>query len=128
MVMPTGSHRSSTTSRWRTLRILVRLCDEAIAKYKAKRGRAIWEHRTTELGQVPGRDRYETLKGAGFRCELCGVSAEERALDVDHIHPRKGGAANRVDPFSNPKRLQRGSGGLKRPYARSLARRCGVSR
>ena len=56
---------------------LVRICDVAIAEYKAKRGRAIWEHRAPGLGQVPGKDRYETLKRAGFRCELCGVSAEE---------------------------------------------------
>jgi hypothetical protein len=32
---------------------LVQLCDDAIAEYKAKRGRAIWEHRATGLGQVP---------------------------------------------------------------------------
>jgi ATP adenylyltransferase len=37
---------------------LVRLCDEAIAEYKAKRGRAIWEHRTT--GWVRCRERIAT--------------------------------------------------------------------
>ncbi len=32
------------------------------------------------------------LKRARFRCELCGVSADERALEADHIVPRsKGG-------------------------------------
>ena len=47
---------------------LVRLCDDAIAAYKTKRGAAIWEHRAIGLGQIPGGLRYETLKRAGFRC------------------------------------------------------------
>jgi hypothetical protein len=73
---------------------LVTLCQEAIAKFKAARGAAIWEHRRPGLGIIPGRQRYETLKAAGFRCELCGVSADERALDVDHILPRKHGGTD----------------------------------
>jgi hypothetical protein len=32
--------------------------------------------------------RYEVLKRAKFRCELCGISAEDKALEVDHIHPK----------------------------------------
>jgi HNH endonuclease len=31
------------------------------------------------------------FKRAGFRCELCGVSADERAFEVDHIVPREHG-------------------------------------
>jgi hypothetical protein len=62
----------------------VRLCDDAIRAYPEKRGKAIWEHRAVGFGAIPGRLRYETLSRAGFRCELCGISAEERALDVDH--------------------------------------------
>jgi hypothetical protein len=73
------------------LESLINLCDEAIATYKEKRGRAIWEHRAVGLGRIPGKLRYETLKRAGFRCELCGISADERALDVDHIIPRRAG-------------------------------------
>jgi ATP adenylyltransferase len=49
---------------------------------------------TKPEGIIPGRQRYETLKAAGFRCELCGVSADERALDVDHILPRKYGGTD----------------------------------
>jgi ATP adenylyltransferase len=73
---------------------LATLCQEAIAKFKATRGAAIWEHRRPGLGIIPGRQRYETLKAAGFRCELCGVAADERALDVDHILPRKRGGTD----------------------------------
>ena len=67
---------------------------------QAKRGDAIWQHRAVGFGQVPGRLRYDTLKRAGFRCELCGISADERALDVDHILPRKHGGTD------NPENLQ----------------------
>ena len=38
------------------------------------------------------------LKAARFRCELCGVPADEKALEVDHIVPRnKGGTDDRVN-------------------------------
>ena len=43
---------------------------------------------------VPGSVRYEVLKRAGGRCELCGVSHEEVQLDVDHIVPRSKGGTN----------------------------------
>jgi diadenosine tetraphosphate (Ap4A) HIT family hydrolase len=37
------------------------------------------------------------LKNARFRCELCGVSAEERALEVDHITPRNNGGGDELE-------------------------------
>jgi diadenosine tetraphosphate (Ap4A) HIT family hydrolase/5-methylcytosine-specific restriction endonuclease McrA len=73
---------------------LLRLCEEAVEAYRVKRGNAIWEHRAVGLGQIPGRARYETLRIAGFRCELCGIAGDERALDVDHIVPRKHGGSD----------------------------------
>src|SRR6516165_9440685 len=70
---------------------LVRLCDEAISVYLQKRGMAVYDHRRAALGYLSGSLRYEVLKRAGFRCELCGISADERAIEVDHIIPRKHG-------------------------------------
>ena len=70
---------------------LVRLCDEAISAYLEKRGTAVYDHRRAALGYLSGSLRYEVLKRAGFRCELCGISADERAIEVDHIIPRKHG-------------------------------------
>jgi diadenosine tetraphosphate (Ap4A) HIT family hydrolase len=70
---------------------LIRLCDDAISAYLQKRGTAVYDHRRAALGYLPGSLRYEVLKRAGFRCELCGISAEERAIEVDHIVPRKHG-------------------------------------
>jgi ATP adenylyltransferase len=54
-------------------------CDKKLAEYVARRGDAIWEHRRRSAGYVSGTLRYEVLKNAKFRCELCGVSADERA-------------------------------------------------
>ncbi len=70
---------------------LVQLCDLAITNYLQKRGTAVYDHRRAALGYLSGSLRYEVLKRAGFRCELCGVSADERAIEVDHIVPRKHG-------------------------------------
>jgi diadenosine tetraphosphate (Ap4A) HIT family hydrolase len=70
---------------------LVRLCDEAISAYLQKRGKAVFDHRRAALGYLSGSLRYEVLKRAGFRCELCGISADEKAIEVDHIIPRKHG-------------------------------------
>ena len=68
---------------------------------QAARGAAIWEHRAVALGQIPGKLRYGTLKRAGFRCELSGIPADERALDVDHIIPRKAGGADSLENFQS---------------------------
>lgn len=70
---------------------LVRLCDGAIDAYLHRRGAGVYDHRRAALGYLSGSLRYEVLKRAGFRCELCGISADERAIEVDHIIPRKHG-------------------------------------
>jgi ATP adenylyltransferase len=67
---------------------LTAACERRLAEYIERRGGAIWDHRRRGTGDVSGTLRYEVLKAAKFRCELCGVSAEERALQVDHIVPR----------------------------------------
>jgi ATP adenylyltransferase len=77
---------------------LLTTCDEAVRGYLERRGEAAYDHRRQALGHVPGSVRYEVLQRAGFRCELCGISADERALEVDHILPRKHGGQ---DEFSN---------------------------
>lgn len=73
---------------------LLRLCDDAVAAYMEKRGKRLYARRQTALGDISGNDRYEVLKKAGYRCELCGVPADERALHVDHIIPRRHGGSD----------------------------------
>ena len=71
-------------------------CINKIEDYVAQRGDRIWAHRRKSSAPVPGTLRYEVLKRARFRCELCGISAEEKALEVDHIVPRNRGGGNDV--------------------------------
>ena len=73
---------------------LTELCESKLDDYKARRGRQIWQHRRVSAGYVSGTLRYEVLKGARFRC---GVSADVRALEVDHIVPRVRGSKDDPD-------------------------------
>ena len=71
---------------------LIDLCDEKIKEYEEKYGKKIWKHRARDSRMVPGSLRYQVLTRAKHRCRLCGISADEKALDVDHIIPvNKGG-------------------------------------
>ena len=72
------------------------ICDRKLAEYITRRGAAIWEHRRRSAGYVSGTLRYEVLKSAKSRCELCGVPADERALEVDHIVPRSKGGRDEI--------------------------------
>jgi ATP adenylyltransferase len=86
-------------------------CQNRLMDYIRRRGEAIWEHRRASAGYVSGTLRYEVLKRAKFRCELCGISADERALEVDHITPRiKGG----TDEIANLQALCYSCNAMKR--------------
>jgi ATP adenylyltransferase len=76
---------------------LIELCEAKLDEYKTKRGKRIWQHRKVSAGYISGTLRYEVLKQAKFRCELCGVSADVRALEVDHIIPRSKGGTEEPD-------------------------------
>jgi ATP adenylyltransferase len=70
---------------------LVRICDAKVDDYLQRRGAKAYDHRRTALGELSGTVRYQVLSRAAFRCELCGVPADEQALEVDHIIPRRHG-------------------------------------
>lgn len=78
---------------------LIRLCDQKIEDYIEKRGKKIWEHRRKNRKAVPGSIRYNVLKRAKGRCELCGISMEEKALEVDHILPKNLGGEDSIDNY-----------------------------
>jgi diadenosine tetraphosphate (Ap4A) HIT family hydrolase/5-methylcytosine-specific restriction endonuclease McrA len=86
-------------------------CDAKLSEYLARRGDAIWEHRRRSAGYISGTLRYEVLKNAKFRCELCGIPADERALEVDHITPRNKGG---TDEFANLQALCFSCNAMKR--------------
>ena len=77
--------------------VLVELCEAKLDGYKERRGKRIWQHRRASSGYVPGTLRYEVLKRARFCCELCGVSTDVRALEVDHVVPRSKGGKDDPD-------------------------------
>ncbi len=90
---------------------LIALCEVKVDDYLAARGQRIWDHRRKSSGVLSGTLKYEVLKRAKFRCELCGVSAEERALEVDHIIPRQHGG---TDDISNLQALCYSCNAMKR--------------
>lgn len=78
---------------------LIEMCDEQVAEYISKRGGAIWGHRSLSEGYISGSIRYEVLKRAGRRCELCGGHEEQVALHIDHIIPRSKGGSDDISNF-----------------------------
>lgn len=71
---------------------LIKVCDEKISEYEKKYGKDIWKHRSKDSRLISGPDAFLVKERAKNRCELCGISGEERRLDVDHIVPvNKGG-------------------------------------
>jgi diadenosine tetraphosphate (Ap4A) HIT family hydrolase/5-methylcytosine-specific restriction endonuclease McrA len=78
---------------------LIGLREKAITDFEIKRDGSHWEHRRRGRRPVSGTIRYEVLKRAQFRCELCGISAEEKNLEVDHIEPKSKGGADDISNF-----------------------------
>jgi 5-methylcytosine-specific restriction endonuclease McrA len=67
---------------------LITLCHIKLTEFKKQRGDDVWEHRSRNRKAISGTIRYEVLKRANYRCELCGMNAEDKALEVDHIIPK----------------------------------------
>jgi len=78
---------------------LIDLCNLKIEEFISKRGENIWEHRRKNRRPVPGSIRYKVLNRAKFRCELCGISADEKALEVDHITPKNLGGEDSINNY-----------------------------
>jgi len=69
-----------------------KLCEAKMQEFIVARGLAIWDYRLLDDSPIPDLIRYRVLKEAKGRCALCGVTKDERPLDIDHIIPRsKGG-------------------------------------
>jgi len=78
---------------------LVALCKQRIDQFEAARGGKVWAHRRRGYRPVPGSVRYKVLSAAKFRCELCGVSADEKNLEVDHIFPKSLGGKDDINNY-----------------------------
>jgi ATP adenylyltransferase len=78
---------------------LMSLCQNRIDGYIESRGGRIWSHRSKSSGYISGSLRYNLLKKAKYRCELCGTPADQKALEVDHIIPRNKGGSDDPSNF-----------------------------
>lgn len=72
------------------------LCDARVADFVAERQDRVWAHRAGNQDPVPGTFRWQVISRALGRCEACGTSSAERALEVDHIVPRSKGGSNEL--------------------------------
>ena len=59
---------------------LIDACQTRLDDYLDEQGQRPFEHRKKSSGYISGTLRYEILKKAKFRCELCGISADIKAL------------------------------------------------
>lgn len=78
---------------------LIHQCETQLRRYIEQRGQTIWAHRHRNRDAVPGSIRYQVLSRAQYRCELCGISAKEKALEVDHIIPKAQGGPDTLDNY-----------------------------
>ena len=93
------------------IRVLKGLCDMRLNQFLEVRGKEIFNHRKKSSGYISGTVRYEVLKRAKFHCELCGISADKKALEVDHIIPKNKGGS---DDISNLQALCYSCNSMKR--------------
>ena len=76
------------------------ICSKKLEDYIRKRGiKKIFGHRTLASGIISGSIRYKVLLRAKNRCESCGISNKEKALEVDHIIPRTKGGKDELNNF-----------------------------
>ena len=75
------------------------LCDKKIRDHINSRGNKIWEHRSKASGYISGNIRWQVLERAKSRCEACGISNNDKAIEVDHIIPRSLGGKDELSNF-----------------------------
>jgi diadenosine tetraphosphate (Ap4A) HIT family hydrolase len=66
---------------------ILRACETRLADYLEKKGENIWSYKWI-ANPVRNSIRYKVLADGNHRCALCGVSVQDRPLDVDHIIPK----------------------------------------
>ena len=78
---------------------LTMLLENKIQAYEKKRKDELWSHRRSGRKVVPGSVRYQVLKRAQFHCELCGIPASKKNLEVDHIQPKSKGGKDELSNY-----------------------------
>ena len=78
---------------------LINVCSKKLEDYIRKRGiKKIFGHRTLASGIISGSIRYKVLLRAKNRCESCGISNKEKAVNIEiqAAYDTKEGAAKWV--------------------------------
>lgn len=78
---------------------LLDFCRNRLNAEISARGEDFWKHRATDRAEISGTVRQQVFERAKGRCECCGISKEERPLDIDHIVPRSGGGVNDISNY-----------------------------
>jgi len=78
---------------------LIELCEGKLSAFLQERGERIWAHRRRSRDPITGTVRYEVLKRAKYRCELCGIMGRDKALEVDHIIPKNCGGSDEISNY-----------------------------
>lgn len=78
---------------------LIELLGNKLEEEVNSRGDVFWKHRATDREEISGSIRYEVLKRARGRCECCGISKEDRPLDIDHIVPVSKKGSNDISNY-----------------------------
>lgn len=78
---------------------LIDICDEKIKNYVQKRDITIWDHRRRNRRPINGSIRYQVLNRAHNRCELCGISSDIKALEVDHVVPKNWSGVDEIHNY-----------------------------
>jgi diadenosine tetraphosphate (Ap4A) HIT family hydrolase/5-methylcytosine-specific restriction endonuclease McrA len=69
---------------------LISLCKTRIQDFRDKRDQEIEKKGGRSEKYISGILKFKILKRAKFHCELCGISADKRPLEVDYIGPKNG--------------------------------------
>jgi hypothetical protein len=73
---------------------LLQLCRQRLDGFREQRGEDVFAHRFRHRSPISGSVKYRALTRAQGRCECCGAHEHQRALEVDHIIPRKQSGSN----------------------------------
>jgi ATP adenylyltransferase len=69
-----------------------KLCEQKIQEFIVSRGLSTWDYRLLDDTLISDSLRYQVLREAKGRCALCGITKDDKPLDIDHIIPKaKGG-------------------------------------
>ena len=69
-----------------------KLCEQKIQEFIVSRGLSTWDYRLLDDTLISDTLRYQVLREAKGRCALCGITKDDKPLDIDHIIPKaKGG-------------------------------------